>query len=126
MIPELITPMSTPQSFQTDFFTWEIKCPFDPPHVHEFPGDWQFGGPSETDFRADPRWKPSSYYYIDERLDVVHVTTVPRCDDEAIDFFTQVRDWGFTPKWVRARRPDHTSETLKVVYDSETDEVVDT
>jgi hypothetical protein len=69
-------------------------CPYEPPHVHKFPKDWQFGGPAGTDPRADPRWSPDSFQYFDAGLRLLHTTTVPFCDDEAIDYFTSVAAFG--------------------------------
>lgn len=107
---------------------WVVDCPFDPPHEHRFPLDWFFGGPDGTDLRADPRWKPTNYYYISDRLQILHVTSRFVCDEEAIDRFTWVSLLGpaFRPKWIRARRPTGTSETLRVIYDPDTDEVFET
>ena len=103
--------------------TWILDCPFDPPHVHFFPDDWQFGGASGVDPRADPRWRPSTYVYFDAHLTILHVTQVPKCDDEAIDQFTFVAGWG-DPKWIQVTRPgERTATTLPVIYNKETDEV---
>lgn len=100
-----------------------LECNYEPPHEHYFPSDWQFGGPNETDPRADPRWIPTTYTYLDERLESIHVTQVPICDDQAIDNFTQVAGWGkdFNPVWIQAERPNGVVEILKVKYDKETD-----
>lgn len=113
---------------ETDDWEWVVECPFDPPHEHRFPKDWFFGGPDLSDFRADARWTPSNYYYFSDRLQILHVTSAPGCDDQAIDWFTKIRSLGsgYRPKWIRVRRPDGTSETLPVIYDSDTDEVFET
>lgn len=105
-----------------------VECPFDPPHEHVFPEDWQFGGADGSDFRTDPRWRPSVYVYISDRLQLLHTTVAPSCDDEAIDYFTTVASFGkdFNPKWIRVRRPDGSSTTLPVIYNKATDEVFDT
>ena len=106
---------------------WVIDCPFDPPHEHVLPGDWCFGGVDNLDWRADPRWKPSTYMYFDDKLVEIYVTQVPKCDDEAIDMFSFVASIGkdFNPIWLRVKRPDGTESRLPVVYDRQTDEVFD-
>lgn len=102
-------------------------CGYEPQHVHELPPDWEFGGPTGLDPRADPRWRPDVYTYFDDRLFPIHLTTVPFCDDEAIDNFTQVAGYGrdFNPVWIQVKRVDGTVETLPVTYNKETDEVFD-
>lgn len=104
-------------------------CNFEPEHTHEFPDDWQFGGPHDTDPRMDPRWSPDVYVYLDEHLIEIHTTTVPFCDDEAIDAFTEVAGYGptYTPKWIRVKRAGETAfHTLPFEYNHETDEVYET
>lgn len=108
-------------------YEWVVECGYDPPHEHRFPMDWQFGGADGTDWRADERWQPSTYFYFDDRLHLIHMTQVPACDDEAIDLFTWVASLGtaFNPVWLRVKRPDGSSETLPVTYNKQTDEVYD-
>lgn len=91
--------------------------------VHEFPDDWQFGGANGTDPRGDVRWVPTSYIYYDDKLRVVHLTQVPICDDEAIDYFTQVANYGpeFNPCFLHAKRPDGSVEPIAGRYDKTTD-----
>lgn len=102
-----------------------IECRFDPPHVHEFPDDWDFGGANGTDPRADSRWRPTTYEYIDDRLDCIHTTQTPLCDDQALDEFTKIANMGrdFKPVWIRVTRPGGSPELLPFVYDKRTDEV---
>ena len=109
-------------------YEWVVECPFDPPHTHTFPYDWFFGGPEGSDFRADARWRPSVYVYMSENLEVLHTTSAPGCDDEAIDGFTTIANYGkgFNPRWLRVRRPDGTSHTIPVIYYKKTDEVFET
>ena len=97
----------------------------DTEHTHEFPDDWIFGGPSGTDPRADPRWRATTYTYFDDKLTIVHFTQVPICDDEAIELFTAVANYGprFNPVWLQATRPNGTVETLPVEYDKSEDVV---
>jgi len=103
-------------------------CPYEPPHVHEYPDDWQFGGPSGTDPRLDPRFIPNVYIYFDSQLKVIHITSAYICHDEAIDNFTAVAGYGpgYNPKWIQVKYPDKSTETLKVIYHPETDEVEET
>lgn len=70
----------------------KILCSIEPAHTHEFPDDWIFAGPRGTDFRADPRWKPSVYIYLDESLREVWRSSEPKCLDDALDKFTLHRD----------------------------------
>lgn len=101
-------------------------CDYEPLHEHEYPDDWQFGGPSGTDPRQDPRFEPASYQYLDAHLEVIHSTSHACCDDEAIDYFTQVAESGPTmrPVWLRVRRPGETTfHTLPFQYNPDTDEV---
>lgn len=103
----------------------QIECHFPPTHVHEYPDDWNLGGANATDPRADSRWRPSTYEYIDDRLDCIHTTQVPLCDDQALDEFTKVAGYGpdFNPVWLKVCRPDGTEEMLPWIYDKQTDEV---
>lgn len=118
----------SPESLKSDEYELVVDCPFDPPHQHTFPSDWFFGGPNGTDWRADERWNPTVYVYFSDRLQVLHTSVTPGCDDEAIDNFTLVNSWfkHASPKWIRVRRPDGSSETLPVIYDAATDEVYET
>lgn len=117
------------QTFPTDSeWEWQIECPFDPPHVHTYPSDWQFGGARNEDPRADPRFKPDSYYYWSDRMELIHVTSAYICDDEAIDAFTNVANFGpgYRPKFIQVRRNgERTTSTIPVWYDCDTDEVYD-
>lgn len=91
--------------------------------VHEFPDDWDFGGANRTDPRADSRWQPTTYIYFDDRLRDVHITQVPICDNEAIDNFSKVAEYGpaFNPRWLHAKRPDGTTSPIPGHYDKSTD-----
>lgn len=102
----------------------EIECDYaDPPHVHEYPDDWRFGGASDLDPRADSRYRPTVYEYYDSSAQVIHTTVVPLCDDEAIDRFTDVAAYGpaYNPVWLSAKRPDGTLEMLPWTYNKQTD-----
>ena len=102
------------------------KCLFDGPD-HEYPDDWQFGGANGQDPRADPRFEVNNYTYFDADVQPIWVTSVPRCDDEAIDMFTWVGQLGpdFKPKWLSVRRADGTEQMLKLTYDKTTDVVTE-
>lgn len=107
-----------------------LECLYDPPHEHEFPDDWDFGGADGLSPMCDPRWRTirNTYVYFDDKLRVVGFTQAFLCDEEAIDKFTQIASHGpqINPVWVQATRPDGRVETLKVRYNKETDEVWDT
>lgn len=104
----------------------EIECFYtDPPHIHSYPDDWIMGGASGLDPRADPRFRPTTYEYYNEGLVLIHTTQVPLCDDQAIDEFTLVAEFGprYNPVWLTARRPDGKLVMLDWVYDKTTDVV---
>lgn len=104
----------------------KVPCEFGGPD-HEYPDDWIFDGADGSDPAADPRWRGSTYVYFDERVRPIHLTQVPRCDDEAIDMFTFVANIGpgFKPRWIQATRPNGTTQMLPVEYDIETDTAYD-
>ena len=104
--------------------TIQIECSFEPPHTHEYPDDWIFGGATGDDPRADRRWHPTTYEYYNDRLERIAVTQVPLCDDEALDYFTKVGEWGknFNPVWLWAVRPEGIT-VLPFTYDKSTDTV---
>lgn len=97
------------------------ECPYEPPHSHEFPDDWVFGGPSETDPRADERWTPTTYIYLNDRLDPVWTTQVPVCLDQALDEFTKYRESGAAYLQSRVRGGKLVLEPFR--YDPKTDTV---
>lgn len=102
----------------------EIECNYtDPAHVHEYPDDWVFGGTDGLHPGADPRYKPNNYEYYDEKLTIIHTTSVPLCDEQALDEFTKVAGYGpgFRPKWLSVRRPDGKIEMLPWTYNKDTD-----
>ena len=103
------------------------ECPHEPEHAHEYPSDWFFGGPEGTDPRADPRFRPDTYVYLDGSLHVVHTTSSFVCDDEAIDEFTTVAGWksGFAPVYLQVRRAGSSAlDTIPWTYDRATDMVL--
>jgi hypothetical protein len=51
---------------------------------HEFLDDWTMGGHYGGDVRADPRWKPTTYEFLDEKLARIHIGQGFTCDHEAL------------------------------------------
>lgn len=102
-----------------------LECWADPPHIHTYPDDWDFGGPNGTDPRTDRRYRLTTYRYIDAQLNIIDTTQAPLCDDQAIDEFTKVANYGpgFNPVWLQATRSDGRVETLPWTYDKTTDTV---
>lgn len=103
-------------------------CRFEPPHTHVYPDDWEFGGANGKDPAADPRYRPTTYTYWSDKFELLELTSAPRCDDQAIDYFTQVAGFGpaYNPVYIQATRPDGAVERLPVRYNKSTDEVFDT
>jgi hypothetical protein len=104
-----------------------VTCRHEPPHAHEYPDDWEFGGANGTDPAADPRWRGSTYTYWSDKFELLELTSAPRCDDQAIDYFSMVAKHfkNSNPHFIQAKRPDGTVETLPFRYNRETDEVYD-
>jgi hypothetical protein len=95
----------------------------DPPHEHEWPDDWEFGGANGLDPRADPRYRATTYQYFGDDATVLWTTQAPLCDDQAIDEFTKIASMGrsFRPKWIGVKRPGGKLEMLPWVYDIASD-----
>lgn len=87
--------------------------------VHLYPADWIFGGANGLHPGADPRFRPTTYTYFDERLNLVYVTQTPLCDAEAVYDFATVRSYGpsYHPMYLQAERPDGTIESVRYIYD---------
>jgi len=69
-----------------------------------------------------------AYQYLDPMLNVIWHSSVPLSDDDAIDYFTFVRDIGpqFHPKYIAVLRWDSLRyDVLQVWYEEETDDVWD-
>lgn len=110
------------QDSPSEVYEYVIECPYDgPPHV--YPGDWIFGGPHKNDPRADPRWRPSTYEYFDDKLIRLHITQTPLCDDEAIDNFTIVGKYGvaYNPVHLAVMRPGGPYEMIPWKYNKAND-----
>jgi hypothetical protein len=104
-----------------------IICHYtDPPHEHDYPEGWLFGGANGIDPRTDERWKPTTYEYWSDRAELLHTTQAPLCDDQALDEFTKIASMGpsFNPHWLSAKRPNNTVEMLPWLYDKATDTLV--
>lgn len=104
-----------------------LDCGYDD-GPHEFPADWIFGGANGSDPRSDPRWMPTTYQYYDEKLKIIHVTQTPLCDEQAIDEFTKVTEFGsqYKPVYLAVKRRGETQfEMIPVQYDQATDTAKD-
>ena len=72
--------MTTPEQD----WVWHVRYVQDDPEcLHIFPKDWHFGGPTGEDPRADPRWLPNTYLFIDRTLTGRYTTSEPFCDHDA-------------------------------------------
>ena len=99
-----------------------IDCGYD--ETHTYPEDWIFGGANGIDPRADPRWQPTTYEYLDAFAQSVHVTQTPLCDEEALDEFTKVSSFGnLRPVYLQVKRPGEKEHLLPFSYDESTDTV---
>lgn len=103
----------------------EIQCRYDPPHTHRYPDDWEFGGANLLDPAADPRWRGTTYTYWSDKFELLELVSHLRCDDAALDYFTQVAEHfpKSRPHFIQAKRPDKSVTTLPFRYDRDTDEV---
>lgn len=97
-------------------------CPYGGPD-HEFPDDWIFGGANGEHPGADPRFVTRNYTYWSDDIQILHVTSVPTCDDQAIDMFTWVANIGkgCNPTRISVRVGKEKEVMLPVVYDKATD-----
>jgi hypothetical protein len=104
----------------------EIDCPYDEPHVHEFPEDWRFGGANGLHPGADPRWQPVVYTYYSESLEELYITSAPLCDEQAIDEFTLVAGLGvgYSPVYLSAKRQGELVGGMLPVKYSKADDTV--
>ncbi len=117
--------LSTENSTSTDEIVIECEYGGEP---HRYPSDWKFGGADGKHPGADERYQPISYWYFDDQLVPVHVTSAPLCDDQAIDEFTQVADMfpNHSPKWLAKRNTEtHKLDMFKLSYDRTTDTVTE-
>ncbi len=103
--------------------TTVIDCFYEPVHQHKFPEGLEFGGANHLDPRADSRWIPTTYIYLDDHLREVWITQTPLCVDQAIDEFTKHASLGV--KYLQRRIGRGAVELVPVEYDRESDEVRD-
>lgn len=47
---------------------------------HEYPDDWTFGGANGGDPRADPRWMPTTYQFLDRNFRTIFTCSSALCD----------------------------------------------
>lgn len=96
-------------------------CPFGGPD-HEYPDDWQFS--ESGDPRVDPRYYPAHYQYIDDEYGFSFMSGQFQCDDEALDYFTQVRETDPRVKFIAVKRAGEKKfQLMPWVYVAETDTV---
>lgn len=82
---------------------------------HEFPDDWTFGGAVGADPRADPRYLPTTYEFLDRSFRRIHVCCSPLCDHEAIRGKRPRIEGSFRDAkvfYIKAIRPDGTTEVV--------------
>lgn len=103
-----------------------LNCEYDIPHTHEYPDDWSFGGANGLHPGADPRWETTTYTYFDDHFDPIYTTSVPLCDEQAIDQFTFVAGLGagYNPVYLSARRRGELVGGMLPVKYSKTDDTV--
>ena len=63
--------------------------PGDPTCIHPLPDDWEFGGATGQDPRADPRWRPVTYTFLDCMLHRRVITQEPFCVHQARGSFME-------------------------------------
>lgn len=100
-----------------------VPCRHDGPD-HNYSDDWIFSEGGHPG--ADPRYQGRSYTYYDDRAMPIWVTSVPTCDDHAIDYFTFVASLNLNPIWVAVDRRDEDDGRVKPhmlpwTYDKATD-----
>lgn len=103
-----------------------IECSYLEPHTHEYPDDWVLGGADGLHPGADPRFQPACYMYYDKDMHHLHTTVAPLCDEQAIDDFTKVGDYGsaFSPYYLLVKRPgERKAEVIPWWYDKGRDTV---
>lgn len=83
---------------------------------HEWPDDWVFGGAIGGDPRADPRYLPTVYEFLDRNLRRIHTCCSPLCDHEAIQDKRVRIERSFKDAkvfYIKAIRPD---KSFQLIY----------
>jgi hypothetical protein len=82
---------------------------------HEYPDNWVFGGAIGADPRADPRYLPTTYVFMDRKLQAIHTCCSSLCDHEAIQSKKPRIENSFRNAkvyYIKAIRPDGTTELI--------------
>lgn len=82
---------------------------------HEFPDDWVFGGAIGADPRADDRWRPTVYAYLNNKLRPIFVDSSSLCDHQAVQEKRLAVEGYFPPTkvyYIQAQRPDGTTQLI--------------
>lgn len=103
----------------------QLECPYGGPS-HEYLDDWVLGGADGKHPGADRRLKTRIYTYWSDEVEILWTTSIPICDDEAIDKFTWVaKTLRCNPTRLSVRVVGEQEVMLPVVYDSATDTAKD-
>lgn len=99
-----------------------VECEYLERHEHVFPGSWHFGGADGTHPGADPRFKSTTYKFLDCDLNPVFTSSMFTCDEMALDYFTHLKEAGHIARYLAARRQDEKKyELIPWVYNAELD-----
>lgn len=82
---------------------------------HEYPDDWTFGGAKGGDPRADQRFQPTTYIFMNRMLAPIYIGSDPLCDHEAIHSKRLRVDSYHTGSkvfYIKAQRPDGSEEII--------------
>lgn len=82
---------------------------------HIYPDDWTFGGAKGGDPRADQRFLPTIYTFLDRMLSPIYIGSDCLCDHEAIHSKRLRVDNHHTSSkvfYIRAERPDGCTEMI--------------
>lgn len=104
----------------------QFDCPFGG-RPHEYPDDWVLGGANNKHPGADPRLETRIYTYWSDKVEILWTTSIPICDDQAIDMFTWVANIGrgCNPTRISVRIGKNKEIMLPVIYDKSTDTAKD-
>lgn len=82
---------------------------------HTYPDDWEFGGAKGGDPRADSRWQPTTYIFMNRNFRPIFIGSDSLCDHEAINSKRLRVDSYHTDSkvyYIQAQRPDGTEELI--------------